>query len=95
MLSPMLLVILSGTLRGAGDTRWPLVITLLGFFGVRIPGAIWLGWTEIPLPLLDVTLTGWGLGVEGAWYAMVIDVVLRSLLIVGRFWQGGWRRIVV
>ena len=95
MPSLALAMILSGALRGAGDTRWPLVITLLGFFGVRIPGAIWLGWTEIPLPLLDVTLTGWGLGVEGAWYAMVIDVVLRSLLIVGRFWQGGWRRIVV
>ncbi len=34
-------MVLAGALRGAGDTRWPLLITLIGFLGVRIP-ARWL-----------------------------------------------------
>ena len=32
-----LMMILTGALRGAGDTRWPLLFTLIGFLAVRIP----------------------------------------------------------
>ena len=32
-----LMMILTGALRGAGDTRWPLLFTLIGFLVVRIP----------------------------------------------------------
>lgn len=74
------LMVLSGALRGAGDTRWPLLITLTGFLIVRIPMAYWL------------TGSAMGWGVQGAWYAMVADLVVRSILVVGRFWQGGWKR---
>lgn len=30
-------VVLGGVLRGAGDTRWPFVISLLGMWVVRLP----------------------------------------------------------
>jgi putative MATE family efflux protein len=76
------LMVLSGALRGAGDTRWPLVFTFVGLLGIRLP-ATWL---------LAHTL-GWG--VAGAWYAMVFDLVLRCVLVTLRFWQGAWRRIEV
>jgi hypothetical protein len=33
--------------------------------------------------------------VAGAWYAMITDVILRSLLAAGRFAQGGWKRVQV
>ncbi len=36
-----LVMVLTGALRGSGDTRWPLLFTLIGFFGVRFPVA-WL-----------------------------------------------------
>ena len=75
-------MILSGALRGAGDTRWPLVFTLIGYLGVRIPLAY----------LLTQTFN-WG--VEGAWYAMVTDLTIRCILISYRFWHGGWQRIEV
>ena len=86
------LMILTGALRGAGDTRWPLAATFCGLVGVRIPLAYWLACTE--LPWSDVH-TGCGWGVQGAWYAMLVDVIFRGLLIALRFAQGGWRRIRV
>ena len=33
---------------------------------------------------------GWE--VLGAWYAMTADLYVRCLLVVYRFWHGGWRR---
>jgi putative MATE family efflux protein len=87
--------ILIGGLRGAGDTRWPLVFTLVGFIGVRIPLAYWLAWESFAIPLLGVTVTGFGLGVVGAWYAMLVDVIFRSVMVVWRFAGGGWRRVNV
>jgi putative MATE family efflux protein len=89
------LQVVSGALRGSGDTSWPLVITFIGLVGVRIPGAMLLAWSEIPLPLTDLVIPGFGLGVSGAWYAMVADVVLRSFLISARFLHGGWRKVAV
>lgn len=75
-------MILAGALRGAGDTRWPLVFTLIGNLGVRIPGAYLL-------------TQHFGLGVQGAWLAMVGDIVLRAALVSYRFLHGGWKRVRV
>ncbi|MEQ8791461.1 MAG: MATE family efflux transporter [Pirellulaceae bacterium] len=88
-------MILTGALRGAGDTRWPLLFTLVGFLGVRIPAALVLSLDVVHLPLLEVVLPGYGLGVIGAWYAMVADIVVRSVLVSARFWHGGWMRTEV
>jgi putative MATE family efflux protein len=77
-----LLMVMHGGLRGAGDTRFPLLINFSGLLGVRIPTAYLL--TSV-----------WQLGVQGAWYAMVIDLTFRALLSVLRFRHGGWRRIEV
>lgn len=90
-----ILMVLSGAIRGAGDTRWSLVVTFIGLVGVRLPGACLLAWDEVPIPFTELALPGLGWGVVGAWYAMVADVVLRSLLMGGRFVQGGWRRVQV
>ena len=90
-----LIMILTGALRGAGDTRWPLAISLVGLLGVRIPGACLLAWDEIGILGTTYVLSGFGWGVLGAWYAMLLDTVLRSVLIVARFWQGGWKHVRV
>jgi putative MATE family efflux protein len=87
--------ILIGGLRGAGDTRWPLFFTLVGFIGVRLPLAYWFAWESIEVPLIGVAFAGFGLGVVGAWYAMLVDVIFRSVMVVSRFAGGGWRRIRV
>jgi Na+-driven multidrug efflux pump len=88
-------MILQGALRGAGDTRWPLLFTLVGMLGLRIPLAYWLAHDTVTLLGGAIEFDGWGLGVLGAWYAMFIDVVVRCLLVVTRFRHGGWQRIEV
>lgn len=90
-----LTMILTGALRGAGDTRWPLVFTLVGFLGVRIPAAYWLAFPSLQIPGTTLILAGWGLGVRGAWYAMVTDLGLRASFVLYRFCQGGWKRVEV
>jgi Na+-driven multidrug efflux pump len=95
MPSLALTMILTGALRGAGDTRWPFVFTLIGFVGIRIPLSTLLAWPTVTLPLVDITIGGFGFGVLGAWYAMLVDVVLRSVLVVLRFRHGGWQRVQV
>jgi putative MATE family efflux protein len=95
MPSLALSMILTGALRGAGDTRWPFLFTVIGFVGLRLPLATVLAWDQVPLPLVEGSVPGAGLGVPGAWYAMVIDVIVRSILVVWRFGQGGWKHVNV
>jgi putative MATE family efflux protein len=73
---------LSGALRGAGDTRWPLWVSALGMFVVRLPVAWMVG---IPL----------GLGVTGAWIAFVVEYNVRAAIIAWRFRVGAWKAIKV
>lgn len=88
-------MVLTGALRGAGDTRFPLLFTLLGFLLLRIPLATYLAHDSLAIPATGVAVKGLALGVVGAWYAMAIDVVFRCLLFIGRFVNGGWQRVEV
>jgi putative MATE family efflux protein len=87
--------ILAGALRGAGDTRCLLAITLFGLLAVRIPAANWCAYNEFWIPVVDQTVPGLSLGAAGAWYAMVVDSTVRCLLVLARFFQGGWKRVRV
>jgi putative MATE family efflux protein len=75
--------VLNGALRGAGDTRWPWVIVLVGYLGIRMPLTYWLTW-----PIAE---GGFGLGLRGAWLAMFFDLTLRGILVAARFLNGGWK----
>ena len=90
-----ILNVFTGGLRGSGDTRVPLAITFIGLVGIRIPLACFLAWDQIPLPIMGTTIPGLGLGVGGAWLAMVVDASVRSQLVLWRFWQGGWKQVRV
>ena len=73
-------IITEGSLRGAGDTRWPfLVVTAFGW-GLFVPLAYVLG----------VTLEG---GLSGAWSGGVVSLGLMSMVLVRRFRSGAWQRI--
>ena len=74
-------MVLNGALRGAGDTRWPFLFTIIGLLLVRLPLAVWLSAGQEHVAL----------GIQGAWWAMVVDNWLRSILVAGRFFHGGWR----
>jgi MATE family multidrug resistance protein len=73
-------IVTEGSLRGAGDTRWPfLVVTAFGW-GLFVPLAYVLG----------VTLEG---GLSGAWSGGVVSLGLMSMVLVRRFRSGAWQRI--
>jgi len=74
-----LMIIYPGALRGAGDTRYPLLFTLLGMMAFRLPLAWFFGHAM-----------GWGLC--GAWIGMCADMTLRATLGAWRFAHGGWKR---
>ncbi len=75
--------VLNGALRGAGDTRWPWLIVLVGYLGIRMPLTYWLTGST--------TDGGWDLGLRGAWLAMFFDLTLRGILVAARFLNGGWK----
>ncbi len=85
-------MIFTGSLRGAGDTRWPMLITLIGFLLVRIPWR--LSWLGTPSPYQTaMKFRYWAWGLLGAWYAMAIDIVVRTSLVTWRFLKGHWLTI--
>jgi MATE family multidrug resistance protein len=75
-------MIFTGGLRGAGDTRWPMIVT---------GGSIWL--VRLPLAYLCALVFDWGL--QGAWAAFILDLVLRGTLNFLRFRSGRWKTVKV
>lgn len=87
-------VVFTYALRGAGDTRVPVLFTWIGFVGVRIPLAYLFTLKTLHLGLLgDWPGCDWGL--FGAWLAMFADLVIRGGLLFFRFLGGRWREIQV
>ncbi|TCP62140.1 MATE family efflux transporter [Baia soyae] len=67
-----IVLVLTGALNGAGDTKGPMISTTIGIWVVRFVGvyvlAIWLGW-----------------GLPGVWVAILLDNVLRAIFLGLRF----------
>lgn len=71
---------LGGALRGAGDTRFPLLAVASGLLGARVPlaaGFAWRGWE-----------------VEWIYAALIADYVVKAVLLTGRFRSGRWQAAV-
>lgn len=83
-------IVFTHALRGAGDTRVPVLFTWLGFFLVRIPLAYFLTLPEVDLGVFGLW-AGFGLGLFGAWLAMFADLTIRGLLFFWRFASGTWK----
>ena len=64
-------------LRGAGDTRYPLLFSIIGVIFVRVPLAY----------LCGIVLDG---GLIGAWVGMGVDILLRATLVTIRYRRGRW-----
>jgi MATE family multidrug resistance protein len=78
-------VVSMGALRGLGDTRGPMLISLLGFWLVGLPVSIYLGF-------------GAGAGPVGIWWGLVAGlaaVAVLLLLRIRRRFAGPMRRVVI
>ena len=88
------IIIFTGALRGAGDTRLPMLLSWIGFLAIRIPLAYFLMYPQTDLGSLG-TMPGLDLGLYGAWLAMFADLLMRGALFLFRFATGGWKRVKV
>ena len=73
----VLQIVYVSALRGAGDTRFPLLMTAIGAVCVRVPLAY----------LFGIVLDG---GLVGAWIGMCGDISVRAMLSVLRFHRRRW-----
>ncbi|MDD3981559.1 MAG: MATE family efflux transporter [Spirochaetia bacterium] len=72
----------AGALRGAGDSLFPAITLGIGILGIR--------------PLFSyIFIQQFGMGLYGAWSALVIDQVFRFFIIQLRYRQGRWVSIQV
>ncbi len=72
--------VFTGALRGAGDTRAAMLITLAGTWALRVPATY-------------LVARRLGLGLDAVWAVMLGDWMLRSTLAWMRFRSGKWQRI--
>ncbi len=70
---------LGGCLRGAGDTRFPLVTTMAGLIGVRVGLAALFAFLEFSVVWIFAALIG--------------DYLVKAIMLVLRFRSGKWRQI--
>jgi len=68
----------AGGLRGAGDTRSPMIVALVGTFLFR-------------LPLVYLLAIPFGLGLKGVWYGTLLDWIGRAVVMYVIFRRGGWK----
>lgn len=77
-----LIFALGGALRGAGDTRYPLIVSFVNWFVVR-------------LPLAYLFCFVFGLGLTGIWLGVTVDYFVRAALMAVRFRGDAWERVRV
>lgn len=75
-------IVFRGALNGAGDTRFAMVLTLCGAWGVFVPTVYFLAFT------LD-------LGLPGAWGGALLYIFLLGVAVGLRFRSGRWKTISV
>ncbi len=74
--------VLTGALRGAGDTRYPMWLTTAGIWLVRLPLAYLFG------PVM-------GLSLAMIYVSNIIDGIVRAVLAYMRFQRGRWKEVEV
>jgi putative MATE family efflux protein len=67
-----------GSLRGAGDTRFPLVATLVGLFAFRLGGAL-------------VVIHVFGGTITWVWMCLLFDYATKGAILADRFRRGRWK----
>jgi len=73
---------LGGALRGAGDTRFPLLAVFTGLAGVRL-GLVWVAMT-----FFDVSITT-------VWSFLLLDYTTRAVMLAARYRGDRWQHIEV
>ena len=69
---------MTGALRGAGNTMFPMYVTIIGRFAIRLLLAYLLGFV-------------FGLGILGIWLGMLFDMAFKGIVVYAKFRIDGFR----
>ena len=73
-------VVSIGVLRGVGDTRTPMIVSMLGYWLIALPISLWLAFRV-------------GLGPRGLWWGLAVGLMLVAVLLLTRVRARLWRRL--
>jgi len=80
--SQIIQIAVCGGLRGGGDTRWPLISTMIGVLGMRMV-----------MGYFFIVVFHWG--IAGAWLCWLLDQTSRMVIILIRYRRGKWKSVKV
>lgn len=72
-------IILEGIFNGVGDTKTPVLVSIISMWGVRIL-------------LTYICIYKFNLGLNAVWICMVLDNVSRCIVLLIRFISGAWKK---
>ena len=67
-----------GVLRGAGDTRWPMVVGVVLNWVLFVPGAA-------------LVIVAWQGGITGGWSTALGYAIVLGVVLLYRVWRGDWQ----
>lgn len=73
-------IVFTGALRGAGDTLWPMIVTVISSWALNVGGAY------------TMAILWPNLGSVGPWIAATLYVVVLGIILALRFESGQWRK---
>ncbi len=74
--------------RAASDVEFPLIVSTISMWILRVAGAYFLALDQ--LRIFGLIIPCMGLGIKGVWYAMFADWVVRGVLYAWRFFSNRW-----
>ena len=74
-------MVLAGTLRGGGDSRYSMFTTIAGMWLFRIPAAL-------------ILIKFFHVGLYTTWSLMILDWLVRVTLLINRYRSGEWQKKV-
>ncbi|HET9496491.1 MAG TPA: MATE family efflux transporter [Chloroflexia bacterium] len=87
--------VLAGALRGAGDVRFPMWVTTVAVWAVRLPTGAFMGLDVLCIPGTSMCIPGLGWGLPGIYGALIVESLLRAGLLYKRFREGKWQSMKV
>lgn len=89
-------IILSGVLKGAGDTRFAMIYSVAMGWGLWIPGTLWIAWRLNRLQASPGGIPDWMYGgIVPIWLWMTAFVLVLAIGFAWRFRSGRWKTIVL